>query len=235
VGEYLETPFEQRLAEARASRLDLCGRKVLEIGCGAGYTTAILASRCDTLVVVDQDPEALQAAEDHCLTSIRHVGISAVRQWHLSSWEEFQPDCGLFSDVVLSCVLEHVADPVALLQRTIPWLIPDGCIHIIVPNAGSLHRKVGVAMGVLTREGDITPGDTALGHERVYGVYGLLRHVIAAGLKMPSVSGLLCKPMPQEWLEVLTEQEVSALFAMGAKLPVELCAELYVIAQRQHT
>ena len=43
-------------------------------------------------------------------------------------------------------VLEHVADPRSILRNIMPALVPGGKLIATVPNALSLHRRIGKSM-----------------------------------------------------------------------------------------
>ena len=64
-----------------------------------------------------------------------------------------------FDNIVLGHVLEHVEDPVAILQKARTWLSEDGVILAAVPNARSLHRQAAVLMGLLSYEEDMNEAD----------------------------------------------------------------------------
>ena len=57
-----------------------------------------------------------------------------------------------FDNIVLGHVLEHVERPVEILSRVKSWLSANGRVFALVPNARSLHRQMGVVMGLLDSE-----------------------------------------------------------------------------------
>ena len=62
-----------------------------------------------------------------------------------------------------------MADPVGVMRRIASWLLPGGRLHVVVPNSASLHRLLGVEMGILSAPDDLSERDKAYGHRRVYG------------------------------------------------------------------
>src|SRR3712207_8661366 len=52
------------------------------------------------------------------------------------------PYTTLFRSIVMVRVLEHLDDPVGILQKLERFLAPQGQLHLVVPNARSLHRRL---------------------------------------------------------------------------------------------
>ena len=119
----------------------------------------------------------------HKLTSASNV------EYVISLFEEFHTTES-FDAIVMNNVLEHVDEPVSMLRRVNPWLSSQGIAIITVPNAESLHKKVGLQMGVISSLYELTPGDVSKGHQRIYDRDALRRDVEAAGLSASFVGGL---------------------------------------------
>ncbi len=192
------------------------GPAVLEMGCSTGVMTEELVTRFPEVVVVDGSAEYLEAAG-------RWVGGRA--SFHLSLFEEFAPD-RLFNAIIMANILEHVADPVRLLGRARTWLAPGGAIHIIVPNAGSLHRRVGVAMGLLSRLDELNTRDLEVGHRRVYTFDALSADIHAADLAAAPLTGFFLKPLPNDQMQQWPQDLLDALLDVGKALPA-YCAHIY--------
>ena len=69
----------------------------------------------------------------------------------------------------MTYILEHVEKPVALLSRAATWLAPGGRLLVDVPNGLSLHRMVGVKMGLLKEPCELNQRDLDLGHRHLQG------------------------------------------------------------------
>jgi 2-polyprenyl-3-methyl-5-hydroxy-6-metoxy-1,4-benzoquinol methylase len=146
-------------------------------------------------------------------------------------FEEYAPG-RRFHSAVLGHVLEHVADPVTVLEAARDLLEPGGVAIVTVPNADSIHRHVGVAMGMLGSVTELNEADHRIGHRRVYTPDALLADVEASGLAVEHAGGVFLKPLSngqieEEWPEPL----IQAFYEVG-KLYPELCAELMVVAGR---
>ena len=59
-------------------------------------------------------------------------------------------------------ILKHLDDPSTILNRARGWLKPTGFLIATTPNARSLHRRVGVYMGLLNGLNDLSETDRAL-------------------------------------------------------------------------
>jgi len=196
-------------------------RRVLELGTAEGTVTWYLARNADEVVSVDGSPLLLERAR-------RHVPERNVT-FEQAFFENYEPR-GSFSSIVASCILEHVDDPVAILARAARWLEPGGVIHIVVPNANALNRKVGRAMGMLERLDQIHEGDVRLGHQRVYSWKALRADIEAAGLAATHWDGILLKPLSDAQMKDWDTKIVDALYEVGKELP-EYCSEIYAECQ----
>jgi SAM-dependent methyltransferase len=105
--------------------------RVLDMACGVGYGTRLLADRISgarEVVGVDRSPEAVQyAAERYGRPGVRFAAGDALA---------FEDPLGFDSVVSLETV-EHVADPERLLDRLVAALRPGGILVASVPTTPS--------------------------------------------------------------------------------------------------
>lgn len=196
------------------------GRRMLEMGCATGELTSLLYGCAERYDVVEGSARNIDAARKR---------VPGARFFH-ALWEEFQP-LDRYTDIVLNCALEHVEDPVAVLRRASAWLEPDGVIHIVVPNADSLHRLVGVEMGILAHRTSLSESDIRIGHRRVYDLDGLVDDVRAAGLEPVHQQGIFLKVVSNQQMLGWDPALIHALHVVGQRFP-DNCAELYVVARQ---
>ena len=133
-------------------------------------------------------------------------------------------------------LLEHVDDPVELLENCKRHLAKGGRLIAQVPNCESITRRLGVLMGVIGDISDISEKERDFyGHQRIYTLKSLEGACREAGLKVMRSVGILYKPLPNLELEYLcqkngeawTERFLKALVKFGEKRPTE-CAYLFV-------
>jgi trans-aconitate methyltransferase len=220
-----EHGFNARLIDFRfdAMRPFLEGRRsCVELGSADGRMTERLAALFpDDLTAVDGTAAYVDEVARRLPT------VNAVH----ALFEEYSPGRS-FDAAVLGHVLEHVAEPVAVLEAARELLEPGGIAIVTVPNADSIHRHVGVAMGMLGSTTELNEADRRIGHRRVYTREALLSDVQAAGLTIEHAGGVFLKPLSngqieEQWDEAL----IQAFYEVGKQYP-DLCAELMVVAGR---
>ncbi|WP_158639135.1 SAM-dependent methyltransferase [Elioraea rosea] len=89
---YEREKFSQTMASLPRSRY----RRCLEVGCGAGALTALLAARCDGLVAIDCTAEAVAAAKAHA-SRANVAFIEGTVPW---VWPAQAPDLVILSEVL---------------------------------------------------------------------------------------------------------------------------------------
>ena len=197
------------------------GGAMLEMGCGKGVVTELLADRFPGLEVVE-------AAEPN-VRMVRDLLGDQVTVHH-TLFEQFEPP-HKYDHIVMGRMLGHVNAPEAVLGRAINWLAPGGRIHIVVPNAGSIHRRIGVAMGILDTIWSQSDNDVAVGQRRVFDRGSLTTLISLCGLKLLIVKGTLLKPFSSAQMESYTQKLLDAFYEVGQQLPPEFAAEIYACCE----
>jgi 2-polyprenyl-3-methyl-5-hydroxy-6-metoxy-1,4-benzoquinol methylase len=216
---YAAAGFEGRMVRESARRLATrCrGSSALEIGCGEGFVTLELSRRLERVIVVEGAEEYAQRLRERHLLNVEVVhGLI----------EDFDTEA-TFDTVVVSHVLEHVADPIALLIACVRHLNPRGVVLIAVPNAGSLHRRVGVRLELLSELQDLSEADVQIGHRRVYDEARLRHDIHAAGLGIDALQGHFLKPLSNQQMDQLSSGLQGAFVGLGDELPTSIATELF--------
>jgi 2-polyprenyl-3-methyl-5-hydroxy-6-metoxy-1,4-benzoquinol methylase len=97
-------------------------QRILEVGAATGYVTEAMQQGGATVVAVEIDPDAVEAA--------RARGIEI----RLGSVQDVVAPAERFDHVVLLDVIEHVPHPDALFEACLSHLAPGGSIVLSVPN-----------------------------------------------------------------------------------------------------
>jgi 2-polyprenyl-3-methyl-5-hydroxy-6-metoxy-1,4-benzoquinol methylase len=106
---------------------------VLDIACGSGYGSEILASKAKFVQGVDLDPETIKYAKRH--HQKRNIRFDA------SSAERFLPK-KRFDKVISIETIEHLADPEAFLSCVAGWLRPGGEVWLTCPFSGGEEQNI---------------------------------------------------------------------------------------------
>ncbi len=211
--DYYLARYRRRLLVPRVT-----GPRVLELGCAEGGVTSELVRRFPEVVAVDGSPALIEKAR-------REIGATNV-EFVCALLEEFEAP-GTFDSIVAACVLEHLEHAVAVLERCRTWLAPGGTMHVTVPNARALNRRVGVALGLLRKLDDLHERDIRQGHHRVYSLSTLTSDIEAAGMKVTFAAGNFLKPLSDAQMAGWTDDLLDALYEVGLQCP-DLCSEIYV-------
>lgn len=200
----------------------LSGESIIELGVGDRVWTPLLLERFDRVVSVDGSEALIQKVAEE-LSEPRWTGV-------VSMFEDFRSDEPV--EVVLATyVLEHVDEPEAVLARVREWIRNDGLLVVIVPNAGSLHRRLAQAMGLVDDPTALGDADRRLGHKRVFTVEGLIAAVEGAGFRVEAVEGFLAKTLPNSLLVNCTDSQLAGLVELGRALPTDLAAAICLRAR----
>jgi len=101
-----------------------------------------------------------------------------------------------YDNIVLTHVLEHIDNPVAVLKRiNDEWLSDTGRFFLVCPNANAPSRQIAVKMGLISHNSAITPAEKEHGHNITYTLDTLERDAKAAGLNVVYRSGIFFKAL----------------------------------------
>lgn len=196
------------------------GSLILDVGCGDGFLTKEIARHYDKVVGIDGSADKINIARQYAPDV----------EFHISLFEEFEYDME-FDSIIMINILEHVNDPILFLKRAKDFLNPDGEVIIFVPNALSLNRRIGKAMGLIKSYYDLSERDLAVGHKRFYDKDKLRNHIMRSGLKIDEMGGVLLKPLSNSQMESWNLDIIEALYEVGKELP-DYCGPIYARAVR---
>jgi predicted TPR repeat methyltransferase len=139
---YLERPNRSVLAMLDRHVLrDKPGATILDVGCGCGANARVVGARWPEARVIGIEPNAEAAAEARAVCDRVFHGT-------LEEWMASGEDLSAVDAIVLSDVLEHIADPVQWLRSTAsrPALAHATWI-ISVPNFGVWYNRLRTLAG----------------------------------------------------------------------------------------
>jgi 2-polyprenyl-3-methyl-5-hydroxy-6-metoxy-1,4-benzoquinol methylase len=196
----------------------LVGPEILELSCGEGGMTQWLGQNFPSVTTVDGSPALIEKA--------RQTVTTPNVEFYCRTFEQFEPT-KRFNSIIMSRILEHIEHPVPLLRRVAAWLAPHARLYVIVPNAHSLNRRIGLAMGMVQRLDELTERDRRVGHFRVYHKASLEADLRAAGLAPVLWDGIFLKPLSDAQVQDWPIELLDAFWKVGRELP-EWCTEIYV-------
>jgi SAM-dependent methyltransferase len=129
IHEFLEVTKDSRLRNSHNS---------LDLGCGKGFQTQILARWCAKAVGVDTSKTAISMARRF----LRHSCVEKKVQFICNRIENAElPDCS-FDRVFSFCTLEHIPDLATVLSEIYRLLKPGGELHISLDSLANLSSRV---------------------------------------------------------------------------------------------
>jgi SAM-dependent methyltransferase len=193
------------------------GGSLLELGVGHGYATRILNGAFERHVILDGSPEIIR--------QFRAQNPDLKLELVEGYFEAFETD-ERFDVICMGFVLEHVTDPAAILARYRRFLKPEGALFVTVPNAQSLHRRVGEAAGLLDDLFKLGEGDRQLGHRQLFSVDSLAAMLDRCGYEVVGSEGLFLKPFTTGQIQKLelSPEVLQGLMAVGTAYPELCCA-----------
>lgn len=152
------------------------GKEVLEVGCGNGNFTVLLAQNCLKVVALDLNEEYVK------MTQTRLDGKAGVEILQADATEmRWQKS---FDSIVMLDVLEHIKDDVTMLRQLGDCLKTGGKLIIKVPALNCLY----------------SPMDEAIGHYRRYQKKTLKKALQKAYFSNPSIWYFNAAGIPGWWL-----------------------------------
>lgn len=207
-------------------------RRIVEVGCGADLLALEALEKLpeiDRWVMVEPTAPFAEIGQRVCDV---WDAATLVRGFFEASTQQVRWELGGGADlVILDGMLHELPYPDRMLEAALDVLAPDGWVHVSVPNAYSLHRRLGVRTGALDHAYAL--GAASMQTRRVYDRDGLVRELAAVGLEPAREGGYGLTPLPSANLrsaELDIEMQVG-LARLGEDLP-ELAAEIYVDARR---
>jgi 2-polyprenyl-3-methyl-5-hydroxy-6-metoxy-1,4-benzoquinol methylase len=209
--ELLLTWYPQRILHHAKS-----AHSLLELGLGHGYTVDTFSRHFQRHVVLEGSPAVIQNFRDkhkECTSEIIET-----------YFENFSTD-ERFEVIVMGFILEHVDDPLLILQRFREFLAPAGRMFLAVPNAEVMNRRLGHLAGLLDDMTQLSENDFLLGHKRYYTVDSLRSEVAHAGCKVDRLEGIYFKPFTTRQMVSLSlnREVLDALCALGIDYPELSC------------
>lgn len=145
---------------------------------------------------------------------------------------------GKYDNIILTHVLEHLDDPIAVLKRVNDeWLSDNGRFFLVCPNANAPSRQIAVKMGLISHNAAVTESEREHGHRITYTLDTLERDAKAAGLNVVHRSGIFFKALANfQWdkllgTDIISPEYLEGCFQLGQQYP-DLCSSIFLMCEK---
>jgi len=200
----------------------------LELGCYKGNFTERFLPYFDDITCVEASSEAASIANEKFGSRVKIIN-------------ELFENVSLpakYDNIILTHVLEHIDDPVALMKRiNDEWLSDTGRFFLVCPNANAPSRQIAVKMGLISHNSAVTPSEKEHGHNITYTLDTLERDAKAAGLNVVHRSGIFFKALANfQWdrllnTDIISKEYLEGCYQLGQQYP-DLCSSIFLMCEK---
>ena len=201
---------------------------LLELGSYKGDFTKRLFPYFNDITCVEASDEAIEIAKRECGDKIKYV----------NSLFETVTLPAKYDNIVLTHVLEHIDDPIAVMKRiNDEWLSDYGRFFLVCPNANAASRQIAVKMGLISHNSAVTPAEKEHGHRITYTLDTLERDAKAAGLHVVHRSGIFFKALANfQWdrllnTDIISPEYLEGCYQLGQQYP-DLCSSIFLVCEK---
>jgi SAM-dependent methyltransferase len=200
----------------------------LELGSFKGDFTKRFLPYFDDITCVEASDEAIATAKNDLGDKVKFI----------NSLFENAVLPVKYDNIVLTHVLEHIDNPVAVLKRiNDEWLSDSGRFFLVCPNANAPSRQIAVKMGLISHNAAVTPAEKEHGHNITYTLDTLERDAKAAGLKVVHRSGIFFKALANfQWdrllqTDIISKEYLDGCYDLGQQYP-DLCSSIFLMCEK---
>ena len=201
---------------------------LLELGSFRGDFTHRFLSYFDDITCIEASGDAIKEAQGRLGEKVAFIH---------SSFETLKLQ-RRFDNIVMTHVLEHIDDPVAVLKRVNEeWLADDGRFFLVCPNANAPSRQIAVKMGLISHNAAVTPAEAEHGHRRTYSLDTLERDARSAGLNVLHRSGIFFKALANfQWdrllkTDIISKEYLEGCYQLGQQYP-DLSSSIFLMCEK---
>ncbi len=201
---------------------------LLELGSYRGNFTKRFLPYFDDITCVDASDEAISEAKKQLDGKVKFI----------NSLFETVTLPTTYDNIILTHVLEHIDDPIALLKRiNNEWLSDRGRLLLVCPNANAASRQIAVKMGLISQTTAVTSAEKEHGHRRTYSLDTLEQDALKAGLRVVHRSGIFFKALANfQWdkllvTDIISKEYLEGCYQLGLQYP-DLCSSIFLVCKK---
>lgn len=199
--------------------------KVLEIGCGK-EPLFLYASDIHFTVVEPSD----DFYENAVTLAKGREKVTCIKGFFEEKVNQLSPE---FDMIICSSLLHEVEEPEVFLSLIAKLCNPQTIVHVVVPNANSMHRLLGMRMGMLADLYAKSQNNEEFQQNNVFDSESLKKIMEKSGFEILESGSFFVKPFSHEQMYnmmqqgILNEAVLDGLYYLTEYMP-EFGSEIYV-------
>ena len=142
-------------------------------------------------------------------------------------WEDFESK-EKFTDILLVDSFQLLENKKQLLKKYQNLLTAEGRFHLIFPNSNSLHRQIGVEMGLIESLTEQSDMDKLVNSNQTLDWNSSRNLLTNFEFEIEKEIPILLKPLDNKSMLTLAEDQINAYFLIAKKYK-DICSHMYFV------
>lgn len=137
-----------------------------------------------------------------------------------------------FDTIILGDMIQYLKKPKSFLKQIKKNLNNKGSLIVTVPNAKSLHRRIGYYLSKDLDQLKLSSSDKKTGNVRYFDKYILNKLLVVSGWEPLAIHGCFLKPLSSKQMRKWSQKLLQAFFLLGDELQ-DYAWFLYAICKKR--